>query len=539
MLSHLRRLATVSARNHLHNAFAQPLHTTVVQCSIFGNYAIDLAVFGPCYGGWDEPKKHVEEEEKEEEKEKELGPVAQAIVAARASDAVFRPRILVQKFGGTCLKDEESAQRVCDIVLDHAENYDLVVPVFSAVSGASKAAGTSSLIMESLAAASQNKFYGHLLHSIELLNIGDPLYTSNAVHDTLGRLCKRARINGLVNDYVLDKGLKQGENMAVRGVLKRLSGRGAFLCGEYWRDLFNESESFDQDTAIERVQDLFCKRLQQNFNGCTSTPIWVCSGHIGMVNGGILKAVGRGYTDYTATLIAEAIGADELQIWKESAGVYQANPGIVRGAAMLDEVSVEELVELTAFGNEVVHPLAAQLVKDGGFKTSIKDVERPHLTTEVVAQHDSSSSSYTAVCSMPDVSVVDIVCKQRSPSPQFLQSVFAAFAATDIETKLVSTSMGHVSVVFKAPETKRTALVALLQDQGAQGRLRLGRSIVACVGQGMAGVPGTAADITNIFRRSGINIEMLSQGCTEISVCAVVENRDCDKALKALHEALF
>ena len=310
----------------------------------------------------------------------------------------------------------------------------------------------------------------------------------------------------------------------------------------------------------------------------------VITGYFGVIPGGLLGQVGRGYTDLCAALAAVGLAAEELQIWKEVDGIFSADPRRVPTAKLLPEISPAEAAELTFYGSEVIHPFTMHQAVSSRIPLRIRNVNNPMSQgTKIVPEplisnfdgatgHKSRPSLVsfrphsrsgprvpsvrakrpTAVTIKNNILVLSIHSNKRSLSHGFFAKIFTTLDKWRLSVDLISTSEVHVSMALHSEsafvdgkETNKRVVDADLQ--GALEELKLfgdvelldGMAILSLVGREMKNMTGIAGRMFSVLGENNVNIEMISQGASEINISCVIEGRDADRAMSILHTNLF
>lgn len=304
--------------------------------------------------------------------------------------------------------------------------------------------------------------------------------------------------------------------------------------------------------------DSIALSIQAKLDACWPR-VPVVTGYFGSVPGGLLSAVGRGYTDLCAALNAVGVAAAELQIWKEVDGIYDADPRKVPTAHLLSAITPAEASELTFYGSEVIHPFTMDQVMRKRIPIAIRNVNNPAGSgTKVVpepfpppmdgANGDSVQprrlsysfrppSGYgrdgqrvrpkrpTAVTSKRNILVVNVHSNKRSLSYGFLARIFTTLANHKLSADLISTSQVHVSIalhsenalISSAGQAKRVVdrdLQGALDELKAIGDVDLAddMAILSLVGKEMKNMPGIAGRMFSILGDNNVNIYLISQG---------------------------
>ncbi|KAJ3162367.1 Aspartokinase [Geranomyces michiganensis] len=357
-------------------------------------------------------------------------------------------------------------------------------------------------------------------------------------------------------------------------------------------------KDFDEKTIDQSFYDYITSRLTEVLTDLTETQVPIVTGYLGPVPGSILTTIGRGYTDLTAALIAVGVKAQEVQIWKEVDGIFTADPRKAPKARLLPSISPEEAAELTYYGSEVIHPFTMEqliraripiriknafkpegngtvIVPDGWrppqHAESIEDVSprgtrtpkpgisspfgsparHPQLSAEAAASYlggtngatdgDASNTGGTkrptAVTIKDNVIVLNVHSNRKSVSHGFFAQIFLALDRHGIVVDLIATSEVHVSMAL-SPNVKEVKLEKALLELRKCGTVDVIRNmaILSLVGRQMRNMVGIAGLMFDTLARHNVNIEMISQGASEINISCVVEEERSNDALTAIHD---
>ncbi|KAG0637726.1 Aspartate/glutamate/uridylate kinase [Tuber brumale] len=293
----------------------------------------------------------------------------------------------------------------------------------------------------------------------------------------------------------------------------------------------------------------------------------VITGFFSPVPGSLLTTIGRGYTDLCAALLGVSVKAQELQIWKEVDGIFTADPRKVPAARLVPFVTPEEAAELTYYGSEVLHPLTMEQVVAVGIPVRILNVWKPSglgtiicakrpiktcppaLTPPVSDGEDDDDEHLeeekegkklpTAVTMKKNIHLLTIHSNRKSLSHGFLASVFQILNQHELAIDLISTSEVHVSLALL--NTSPHIIAAAVQALEAYGivETRGGLCIVSLVGRHMKHMIGIAGRMFSALAEAGVNVEMISQGASEIGISCVVREEAAVGAVNVLHARLF
>jgi aspartate kinase len=301
----------------------------------------------------------------------------------------------------------------------------------------------------------------------------------------------------------------------------------------------------------------------------------VITGYFGAVPGGLLENIGRGYTDLCAALAAVGLRAKELQIWKEVDGIFTADPRKVPTARLLDSVTPSEAAELTFYGSEVIHPFTMDQVIRASIPIRIKNVMNPRNAGTVIfpdaaegqrrkaglfrdrsvsnlSTHDTPRRP-TAVTIKPSITVLNVHSKKRTRAHGFLMSIFSILDKHGLSVDLISSSEVHVSMALHSEisllsghseeelRIEDEALKGAVDDLKIWGDVDLvpNMAIISLVGRQLRSMVGISGRFFSTLGEQGINIEMISQGASEINISCVIEEREANRALNVVHTNLF
>ncbi|HEX7928627.1 MAG TPA: aspartate kinase [bacterium] len=456
--------------------------------------------------------------------------------------------IIVQKYGGTSVGNAERLQNVASII-ERTLKTNPVIAVVSAMSGTVKAEGTTSLLLAAADWALQGASFQDPLGLIEKNHLAavDKAIRDPAIREETGTFVKEElrRLRGFLEaiEVIRELSPRSQDNLLATG--ERLSAR---LLTGVLRDRGIKAVYTDLSHAVpngeKEVDPAFFRRLQNKLSArCRPKEgeVPVVTGFFGMVPNGLLKAVGRGYTDFTTALIAAGLGreaCDEMQVWKEVDGIFTADPRKVPTAKVLPRISPTEASELTYFGSEVLHPFTMERVVSANVPIRIKNTFHPDAPgTVITAQGEDRPAAVTAVTAKRGITVVTIHSNRMFNAYGFLARVFNALERHGVVVDLVSTSEVSISCTVERLEDAERAKSDL--EKVGQVYLTPGRAILAMVGEGMKFSVGTAGKMFATLGAAGVNIEMISQGASEINISCVVKEEDAEKGLKAVHQAFM
>ena len=461
--------------------------------------------------------------------------------------------LIVQKFGGTSLGTAERLQNVARIVKSSSTENDPVV-VVSAMSSYTKAEGTTSRLLEAGQQALANGPFFRILDLVEQTHfealeqaIPDPELQEEIrefVHQELKSL--KSFLDAI---HVIREISPRSQDLIV-GTGERLSAR---LLSGVLRNLGVEAVYTDLSEVISNGGDTndegFYQQLQESIRAKLPSKrcVPVVTGFVGFVPGGIIERIGRGYTDLTAALIAAELQAEELQIWKEVDGIFSADPRKVPNACVLDAISPTEAAELTYFGSEVIHPFTMERAIKNKVAIRIKNTFAPEkpgtvivpegIDDEALAARRSQDRVAVAVTTKNHVHVVNVNSNRMLHASGFIGRVFDLFRKHKVVIDLISTSEVNISCTVDNPDR----LEELVEDLGTLGNVTLehDRAILSLVGEGMQAHVGVAGRMFSALASAGVNIELITQGASEINISCVIREEDAVTAIRAVHQTFL
>jgi bifunctional aspartokinase / homoserine dehydrogenase 1 len=461
------------------------------------------------------------------------------------------PSLRVMKFGGTSVGDADCVRRAAAIVQSAAAQGPVVV-VVSAMSGV-----TNRLIQAAHdAEAGEQELLSQLVAELRMQHttalealVSDPQGRSKiaeACREILEELDRLLRGTSLIHELTpraLD---------AISGVGERLSAplvAGA-ICELGLRSVaVSATEVIVTDPHHGRAEPLMTPtraRAEARLRPLLNQGIVpVVTGFIAATPEGIQTTLGRGGSDYSATILGAALGAQETVIWTDVDGVKTADPRLVPEARTLPEISYNEAAELAYFGAKVLHPNTLRPVTAAGVPVWIRNSFSPEKPgTKITAKGMPAGGGVKALTAIRDVTLVTVGGPGIVGLPDVLARSFAATAETRANVFLVSqsSSQNDICFVISSADEKRTltalrnAFAPEIAEQTVEHvSANPHVAIVAVVGENMRGIPGIAGRTFGALGREGVNIIAIAQGSSEYNISLVVEQNSTQRALAALH----
>lgn len=265
----------------------------------------------------------------------------------------------------------------------------------------------------------------------------------------------------------------------------------------------------------------------------------VVTGFIGITEDGSISTLGRGGSDLTATLLASALSADEVWLWKEVDGVLTTDPKIVPEAKLIPEISYLEAMELSHFGAKILHPRALEPVMAKNIPVRIKNTFNPDGPGTVIRGETKSTKNIVKALSLiKKVGIVNII-GAGFDFAEIMADVFRRLSEARVNVIMVSQSSSELSlsIVVDKSDLKRAVRALRGLENGVIKVTELEDvAVVSAVGAGMAGTPGVAGRIFSSLGKNKVNIIMISQSVSEANVSFVVDREKGDEAIRILHD---
>ena len=457
---------------------------------------------------------------------------------------------LVMKFGGTAVDSPDKLKHVAQLVKSHKKGNEIVC-VVSAVRGMTD--GLLS-IADSVKRGDKASIQDFVKKSAKIHTdiveggISDKKLKADAtaavkktvseLEDVLGGIVLLGEVTPKSLDYLMSFGERLSTPI-VSFALQDIGIKSDHLTGKEAGILtdsnFGEARPL-MDTTKLRVSHKLEPLLKQD-----SVP--VVTGFIGADQNGNITTIGRGGSDYTATIIAASIGAEEVWLWSDVDGLMTADPKIVKDAQVLKEVSFSEAMEMALFGAKYMHPRALEPVIDTKIPIRIRNTFNVKHPGTVITQNPSKESQkiVKSVSAIRHTALIDVSGGGMVGAPGTAAKIFDTLAKNRVNIMMISQSPSESSismVVRKSDLDKATTTLELnlLGKVIKQVNVNDDVAVLAVVGSGMRGIKGVASKVFGAVAKHGVNVIMIAQGSSELNLAFVVNDRDCEQAVRALHD---
>ena len=456
---------------------------------------------------------------------------------------------LVLKYGGTSISSPSDIRNVAKTVASLAKNNEIVV-VCSAIDGV-----TDDLIRISTMIEQRNKndatktldnvikkhkqFANQTIKSstikkqlLEKLNI-DVLELQELVRGLT--LLKEVSTRSL--DYLISFGERLSDDL-VSFSLQDLKNKSTALNGKevgiVTDSNFGESRPL-MDTTRIRISKILGSLLAKKI-------IPVVGGFAGADQHGNITTFGRGGSDYTATIIASCINADEIWLMSDVEGLMTADPKLVKNARLLNEVSYAEAIEMAQFGAKQIHPRTFEPILSKKIPMRIRSTFDTKNTGTIVTASPSARTKRTVKCvsAIRNIGLIDLSGGITFAAPGTAAKIFTTLAEKNVNVLMVSSnpSESSLSLIVKKSDLEK-AVTSLEMNLLGKTVKKIDAtpsvSIVAVIGSGMRGTVGVASKVFSAAHKVNANVMMIAQGSSELNLAFVVKDSDCKSVVQSLH----
>ncbi|MGB6309673.1 MAG: bifunctional aspartate kinase/homoserine dehydrogenase I [Steroidobacteraceae bacterium] len=274
----------------------------------------------------------------------------------------------------------------------------------------------------------------------------------------------------------------------------------------------------------------------------------IVTGFVASTVKGIQTTLGRNGSDFSGSIFGALLGAAEIIIWTDVDGVLSADPRLVPNAQVIDQLSYNEAMELAYFGAKVIHPQTMEPAVARDIPIFIRNTFAPEKRGTLICANPVSALKVKGITTIDPVALVNLEGAGMIGVPGTAHRLFGALRDSGISVILISQGSSEHSICFAIPQAQaeraeeavRRAFDAELRDGQIQHvEVALGMSILAVVGDGMAGAHGVAAKVFNSLGDASISVRAIAQGASERNISVVVDGKGGAKALRAVHAAFY
>ncbi|SNR16162.1 bifunctional aspartate kinase/homoserine dehydrogenase I [Tenacibaculum jejuense] len=454
----------------------------------------------------------------------------------------------VLKFGGSSVKDYQNIQKVLNIIEEKSKEDQLAV----VVSAFGKT--TDTLLKSAQLAKSKDESYLTLINEVERHHF-------ETIENLIGNNSHNVieRTNELFNQLkTLHKGCYLLEELSpkAKAIISSFGERlSSYIISEAAKERLNATFKDSQELIITDNNYLKAQvDFETTYSNCSSYfnendfQVVVLPGFIAKCYNGQTTTLGRGGSDYTASIYAAAVHAEELQIWTDVSGMFTANPTIVKQAEPIRHISYQEAMEMSHFGAKVIYPPTIQPVREMRIPLVIKNTNAPNDEGTFITLNTDKSSSVKGISYIENIALLTVEGSGMVGISGVSKRLFEALSDDDINVILITqASSEHTICVGVLEEDAEKAVssinkkfeIEINQKKIDPIHTEKNLSILALVGDNMKNHQGLSGKMFSALGKNNVNIRAIAQGASEKNISAVIKRSDAKKALNTLHEQFF
>jgi aspartate kinase len=447
--------------------------------------------------------------------------------------------MIVMKFGGTSVESAAAIGRIASIVKARADQKPVVV-----VSAMGKTTNRL-LAIAAAAIAGKREEYIPQLHDLrdfhsrearQVVPLADRAELDRTLDDhfqELTELVKGLAVLGELTPRSIDAISSYGERLS------------SYVVALAFRHFGMDAVHLDSRRVIitdrrhTQASPLFhetYERLERTIPPLAASQVVVMGGFIGSTEDGVTTTLGRGGSDYTASIVGAGIGAKEIQIWTDVDGMLTADPTILAGGHRVKTISFAEAAELAYFGAKVLHPATVVPAIEKNIPVLILNSRRPEVAgTRIIPEVVHCGNVVKSIACKRRITLVNIHSTRMLMAHGFLRRIFEIFDRHETAVDMVATS--EVSVSLTIDNTSRLADICDELRQFSEVSIEDKQAIVCLVGENIRYTPGVSGRVFGAL--AGANIRMISQGASLLNLSLVVAEEDLAKAVGCLHREFF
>jgi aspartate kinase len=459
--------------------------------------------------------------------------------------------LVVMKFGGTSVGDADRIRQACQIVQDHARTGTDVVVVVSAFSQVTdlivkvlhaSRTGDRRAVEEGLQqlAHRHETVLRQLFPAEKLESVSVPV---RAALRQLRDFSSAVLLLGSATPQVMDMALPLGEQISARVFAACLSDLGVeseFIDSSrvlVTDDKFGDA-SPDMDATRRHCAEIIIPPLRQG-------RIPVVMGYSGATASGQITTLGRGGSDYSATILGAALDAAEVWIWTDVDGVLTADPRVCPKAVTLPEITFAEAIELSYYGAKVIHRKATRPAMERGIPVWIKNSFRPQVQgTKIVESLPANNRPVKAVTAVTQASLVTLTTRRDTHFAEIFGRLFLRLGHEHIDVlfSTQSSSEDSLGLVLREADTEPVvhAIQRLFRTELKHGVLNpvsvhQNVAVIAVLGSAMKGTCGILGRLFSAVARTGVSVIAVAQGASELNICFAVDAPRAHDVVRAVH----
>ncbi len=448
------------------------------------------------------------------------------------------PSLTVAKFGGTSVADFQAMLRCAHIIKNDTSNRLIVVSASAGVTNYLVRLSQKNIsldeqkdIVESIRAIQLN-ITQHLSSKVEA-------ELNQEIDSLLDELTQHALTQSLqFTTKTTDAILAFGEQLSSRVFAQVL--QSIDIAGEYFNvqqvmktNSLHGKAVVDINQLSEQSKQLLLPKLVNK--------VIVTQGFIGQDSQGHTTTLGRGGSDYSAALLAEAVNGNNLSIWTDVVGIFTTDPRITDQARAIKEISFGEAAEMATFGAKILHPATLIPAMRRNIPVFVGSSKEPEKGGTQIKKKVESNPTYRSIALRREQTLVTVKSPAMLHASGFLAKVFGILAKHELSIDLITTSEISVALTFDNPsgstQSVITNTVVAELEQLCEVSVEHGLSLVAVIGNGLTSAKGIGQTIFDTI--NDINIRLICHGASANNLCFLVDESDANSVVEKLHNTLF
>lgn len=458
----------------------------------------------------------------------------------------------VVKFGGTSVANADNLVRCIDIIKNISKQEPVIVVV-------SALGGVTDLLQEAAnKAAGKQEDYKNIYEEIvkrhlDLVRALIPVSKQAGVLSSVLRklnslelLLQGCFYLGELSPQTKDTIFSYGERLSSLILSKILIEQGENCQLAKSRALIKTNNCFGKAVVNFPLTNLLIQNYFKNY----LCDITIAAGFVGESEDMLITTLGRGGSDYTASIIAAALDVKEVEIWTDVSGIYTANPKLVKQARVIDEINFQEAMELSHFGAKVLYPAALEPILPKNITMRIKNTFAPEERGSIISNGlvDKTLNPIKGISNIDNIAVLMLEGPGMIGVVGVSRRLFEVLSNEGINVVFITQASSEYSICFGIVQQDAKRAEKVINDafqfeiemkKVKPVLVELNRSIVAIVGDNIKSHQGLSGKMLSVLGRNNVNIIAIAQGASERNISAVILQKDVKKALNVLHEAFF
>ena len=454
----------------------------------------------------------------------------------------------VLKFGGSSVANSENIQKVISIVANASKKEKIAVVVSAFGKTTNNLLAGANLALEDIKVAKETLENIKTLHykvidDLILKNKKEVLIEVSSLFERLTSIYEGIFLLQELSNKTLAKVSSFGERLSSY-IIANATSENLNAIHKESRDLIlTNSDYLNAQVNFKITNQNIASFFKENKHQIT-----VLGGFISSNLENETTTLGRGGSDFTAAIYAAALGANELQIWTDVAGMFTANPRVVKQAYAISEISYEEAMELSHFGAKVLYPPTIQPALRKQIPIRIKNTFEPENTGTLITKNPKNGNEVKGISHIEDISLITLEGGGMIGIPGFSKRLFETLSLAKINVVFITQASSEHSICVGVYENDAKKAQELLDETFS---IEINRkkikpiivendlAIIAVVGESMKNFQGLSGQMFSALGKNNVNVRAIAQGSSEKNISAVINKYDAKKALNTLHEQFF